>query len=213
MYVSLTHPYGTSGSFTLKDTYHRFGLYNVALRTEACPDIERFPVSGLSYPMFPTFQTGTISVTSKSLSGPSMPTASWYYAYERDNGSSPAGDHTNWTRVTGPNTHITYYHQWTPEALGGKLLKKEIRNSGNAPILETTNYGYHKENGVGSTFVYGSGNRAPVLPTSTVTSRSGDIFTTPTQITTITRRHRTIAMGTRYPSRFPAISLLRRAPL
>jgi len=178
--VSMTHPYGTTGTFKIKDLPHRFGYYHNNYTTTSCPDVEPWGSSGGGSVYFQTVQTNSMSVIEKKLEGPSQPTATWAYTYEQDAGpsASSGSDRTNWTKVQGPTSHTTYYHQWIREALGGKLLKKETRSSAGSAVLETANYSYVHNAGAGTTFVFGSGINHTILPGDTVTQRSGDTFTT-----------------------------------
>ena len=182
--LSLTHPSGASGSFTLAEREHR-GSYNALQEIqEVCPDIEG-PAGG-TWPI-PTFEVQrfkTMSVISKSLSGPNLTTVGWSYAYEQDQGAAgtSGSDRTNTTWVTAPGgVHLTYKHYWNDigqtyapgavQPIGGSLHIKEVRQGGGA-LLETQTTDYIAEAGAGNTFAAaGPGSITRRTPTRTYESK------------------------------------------
>ena len=92
-----------------------------------------------------------MAVIKKSVTGPSLTPATWVYQYEGDKGptGSSSSDRTNWTKVSAPEGHYTYYHAWISEPLGGRLVKKETRLSSAGTVKKTEQYTYLKEVSVG----------------------------------------------------------------
>lgn len=177
--VSLTHPYGATGTFTLKDTEHRHWFEQLNRRTEYCTNAEPEPSNGLP-PFDDDVTTATMSVIKKVISGAAMQDAVWDFQYENDTGASGSSsyDRTNWTKVTAPKAHYTYYHSWVGELLGGKLMKKETRATATGPVLRTEHYTYQQEPGVGSVNSMGAPYLATPIHTIKIeTHQDGDIYT------------------------------------
>ena len=176
--LSITHPYGTVGTFVIKDTDHRFGL-NHMQTSNNCPDAEPWPSSGGAPVYFYTTTTAVMSTLSKTLTSANTPTASWTYTYEQDNGpsGSSSGDRTNWTEVQTPTNHITYIHGWNAEADAGNLLKKETRKSAGSAILDTTEYTYFRQGVGGYSFVNSPGAKTEKLTLSSIAQQYGDTYT------------------------------------
>ncbi|MBO9489465.1 hypothetical protein J7384_03725 [Endozoicomonas sp. G2_1] len=177
--VSLTHPYGATGTFVLKDTEHRHVFEQRTRRTEYCTNAEPEPGSGLP-PFDNDVTTSTMAVIEKRVSGPAMKTATWTYQYESDQGPSrtSGADRTNWTKVSAPDAHFTYYHSWVGEPLGGKLLRKETRASASSAVVKLEEYTYLKEERVGDISRIGNNAEAtPIHTTKVVTKQDGDTYT------------------------------------
>ena len=183
--VSLTHPYGATGTFVLKDTEHRQIFARQARRTEKCPDIEPGlpPRGNPIIPLDDDVTTSTMAVIKKSVTGPSLTPATWVYQYEGDKGptGSSSSDRTNWTKVSAPEGHYTYYHAWISEPLGGRLVKKETRLSSAGTVKKTEQYTYLKEVSVGISPIIkapGPGDaKNPIHTTKIVTQQDGDTYT------------------------------------
>ena len=182
--IALTHPYGTVGTFKLKDTDHRH-VFQDLLRGKDCPNAEPPPPGGPGpTPFYYTVVTPTMAVIEKKFTGPSLNQALWTYTYESDlgPGGSSSSDKTNWTKVLTPTSHITYTHNWVTEPLGGKLMKKEIRANSTSAVLQTETYTYEKISASGNTFAATSHNSGSLLTSvkalQTVVLRDGDTFTT-----------------------------------
>jgi len=183
--LSLTHPYGATGTFTIEDTEHRQMLGGQVRRSEDCAQGE--PVGNAGYPaLFPLdndVTTSTMSVTSKVVNGPSMVEARWDYDYENDIGPSgtSADERTNWTTVTAPDGYHVYYHAWVSEPLAGKLVRKETRNQATNQTYRTEEYTYESEASVGRSYILtypGPGDiETPVHMTKKVILQDGDTFT------------------------------------
>jgi len=180
----ITHPYGVTGTFQLMEARHRRGLNTVMQQIFDCPNGEPSP-PGHPDPPWITAQIDTISVYSKQLQGPGMPTATWTFQYEFDQGApgSSASDPSNTTVVTQPDgALIDYHHRWQEGTEGGSLLRKDIRQSSGAAPLETTTYSYVAELRPGFSFgEYGSPSLAAFMkrrPAQTVIQRGSDTYTT-----------------------------------
>ena len=181
--VSLTHPYGATGTFTLQDTEHRHFFEKVARRSESCesPDVgdER---GGVRPPtrLDQDVTTSTMAVVNKTVTGPSMTTATWLYSYEKDQGPSwsSSDDRTNWTKVTAPDGYHVYYHAWVGEPLSGKLVKKETYDRAGGQLLRREEHSYLKEMPIGNTYLLQPLDiTTPIHTTKIVTTQSGDTFT------------------------------------
>ena len=121
-----------------------------------------------------------MAVIEKRVSGPAMKTATWTYQYESDQGPSrtSGADRTNWTKVSAPDAHYTYYHSWVGEPLGGKLLRKETRASASSAVVKLEEYTYLKEERVGNISWIGNNAEAtPIHTTKVVTKQDGDTYT------------------------------------
>jgi YD repeat-containing protein len=153
------HPYGVTGTFQLVEARHRKGLHWAMQQIHDCPNGEPSP-PGAANPEWVTAQIDTVSVHSKQLQGPGMPTATWLFQYEIDTGprGSSASDPTNTTVVIQPDdSEIHYKHRWQEGEFGGKLVRKEIRQRSTGLTLEATEYHYTSEARPGYTFAeYGS---------------------------------------------------------
>jgi RHS repeat-associated protein len=208
--MSIKHPYGAVGTFTIKDTEHRHVYASRIRRTDNCFGGEPIPGGGggiirsdpgdsylltsnrhtedavtnaIFMPLDDDVATSTMSVIEKSVSGPSMTSATWTYTYENDDGpsGSSSSDRTNWTKVDAPEGHFTYYHAWVSEPLAGKLIRKETRNSASGSLLRAENYTYQSENSIGKSYILtypGPGDlERPVHTVKVTTTQSGDTYT------------------------------------
>ena len=182
-YLNITHPYGTQGTFIIRDTKHRHVPNAFVSRSNRCPLPEAPPPQNGPPAFYSSVTTTAMSVTQKKLSSANIPTATWSYTYEQDDGASGSSlsDPTNWTKVQGPTSHTTYYHNWNTITLGGKMTKVETRSSASGSALQFTDNTYISENAVGGTFATtgtnGAGTTVPVRTTKTITTQSSNVFT------------------------------------
>ncbi|MEY3251388.1 MAG: Rhs family protein [Pseudomonadota bacterium] len=180
----VTHPYGVTGTFQLMEARHRKGLNWWMQQLFDCPNGEPSP-PGPANPAWVSAQIDTISVYSKQLSGPGMATATWTFQYEFDASppGSSASDPTNTTVVTQPDGSVIHYkHLWSEGDFGGKLVRKEIRQASEGPLLEVTTYTYRAEARPGYTFAeFGSPARGSFMrqrPERTTIERGVDWYRT-----------------------------------
>jgi RHS repeat-associated protein len=184
--LTVTHPYGATGTFSLAERVHRQSYNALAQITYSCPNDPDIIFEGTPPPIFGVTTFETMSVTQKTLSGPNVPLATWTYTYEQDPGApgSSGGDRTNWTQVQDPaGTFITYFHYWNAEPDGGKLAERQVRDgNGAGPILHTEIHEYDREGVVGATFIYtGPMPQTTTRPSRQIQStiwRKGDMFRT-----------------------------------
>ncbi|MEL6365028.1 MAG: RHS repeat-associated core domain-containing protein [Pseudomonadota bacterium] len=191
--VSVTHPDGVRGVFKLEEIAHRASLDVQDAVPSSCADaianvdLEPNPPTygPVQWPLV-MLPAEIVSVVKKTLSAPDIPTAEWTFTYEEDTGEpgSSSSDRTNWTRVQEPGgKHITYYHLWNDEPLGGSLVKKEVRNGGpTGPLLEVVEHNYLLEDPVGSdllsSHLTSDLKTRPLRETATTTTRGADVYTT-----------------------------------
>ena len=181
--VSLTHPYGATGTFTLQDTEHRHFYEKVTRRSESCESSDVGDERGGTRPSTRLDQdvtTSTMAVVNKTVTGPSMTAATWSYSYEKDQGPSwsSSDDRTNWTKVTAPDGYHVYYHAWVGEPLSGKLVKKETYDRAGGQLLCREEHTYLKEMPIGNTYLLQPLDiTTPIHTTKIVTTQSGDTFT------------------------------------
>ncbi|MEM9668051.1 MAG: RHS repeat-associated core domain-containing protein [Pseudomonadota bacterium] len=194
--LSVTHPTGAAGTFNLDEKRLRQSFNGRMIITPGCANGEPFP--GGPPQQIGVFAVDTMSVSRKTLTGPQLPTYEWTFAYEQnfnatpgstatlcvDQTTDPVADCTNWTRVQEPDgRHITYYHLWNAEGLGGKLIKQEIRNgSASGSVIETSEMDYLLELTVGISFARNGPSPKTILQparldTRTVT-RNGETYKT-----------------------------------
>ncbi|MEM9619925.1 MAG: hypothetical protein AAF936_18375, partial [Pseudomonadota bacterium] len=189
--LSLTHPYGVTGTFNLDEQTHRQNENAGGREILECPKSNEIIGGEIPPPIIPVTTIDAMTVTAKTLSGPNLPTSTWTYDYENDLSAVTGIDPTNWTKVQGPDgTHITYYHNWpsyTPppgeDAIGGKLVERQLRDVNAAgPLLETTFHNYELELGLGGTFArYGPSPatiQQPARNYQTTVFRNGDYYRT-----------------------------------
>ena len=109
--LEMTHPNGTKGKFRLSQEKHRQAYKSYTAVVDNC--IETFdrepdapgsaPTSGQGIPPpFEVLTSETMSVRSKTLSGPSIPTSTWTFIYEEDDEcfGLPSGVCENYGRST-----------------------------------------------------------------------------------------------------------------
>ena len=176
--LTVTHPYGMVGTFNLAERVHRQSDNAMAQIKLECPNDPDIIYNGQPPTNLVVTTFETMSVTSKSLSGPKISSATWTYTYEQDPsaaGVDPGVElSTNWTTVQDPSgAHIKYYHYWNAKPNGGKLYKREVRqDNASGALLESTKHTYNvdnasptppMENPVGSTYIY-----AGPMPQTTV---------------------------------------------
>lgn len=91
--INLTHPNGTVGNYELRDTQHRQAYKSYTSVIDNCFDSLSLepeahggsPTSGQGIPdPFEVLSSRVMSVTSKTLSHPTMETAEWLFSYEED---------------------------------------------------------------------------------------------------------------------------------
>lgn len=184
----LTHPSGVTGTFKVKDQDHRYTAAAYIAQWGNCmffdgePDRETTGGSGAPPPTEYKNTTSVMSVIEKKLTGSNIPTATWTYDYENDLSTTTpaAAERHNWTKVSGPGVHLTYYHNWVTEPFGGKVVKTETRDAPSSAILQTVETDYVVEAAVGNSFtnIYSNAGDA-VTPTRTIettTSRGTNIW-------------------------------------
>lgn len=148
--ISLTHPSGARAEFIIQQRRHRFAFDQRLRAPPFCPPATPLGGEPSNWPLQNSVTTQVMSVTQKRVTGPSIPTATWTYEYEQDNQSgTSSNDRTNWTRVTGPGVHFTYYHYWIGETQSGALRNRETRLNAAGPVLENEEYQYFSEPGFG----------------------------------------------------------------
>ncbi len=184
--MSLTHPNGATGTYSITETLHRKGyahwMTEVTLRC----------FGGFVNPREPTRYDiyheplEVMSVTQKTISGPKIPTSQWNYTYESDVDEEryPVGhqyeghpiatsgdDPTNWTKVANPDgSETTSYHFWHDitqvpnfnHMIGGKLDRVETRDTAGGTVLETTENEYVQTGTYGGTYIPNDYTYAPL---------------------------------------------------
>ncbi|NNE59260.1 MAG: hypothetical protein HKN36_14225 [Hellea sp.] len=146
--VSVTHPFGAVGTFTLDEIRH--GYSGVPEKVKPS-DVYGNPVGcSEEYHWFvmPWFET--FAVTEKTLTGPSIPTSSWTYeyplngsddgsfGYEPDDTVPPAPGDFRKITLTGPIGNVTeYYHNRSWSGNYGQL-GKVIKKSPSGTVIEET---------------------------------------------------------------------------
>ncbi len=185
--MSLMHPNGVTGSYTVSETLHRRGFAEWMTETTLrCS-------GGFVNTTPPTYYDvyhapiEVMSVSQKTLSGPSMPTSQWVYTYESDVDEVryPVGhqfeghpiatsetDPTNWTKVLNPDgSETTYYHFWNilllpgggvDAVFAGKLDRQETRVSAGGTVLQTVENHYVQTGIFGSTYLPNAYGGAPI---------------------------------------------------
>ncbi|MEO1965565.1 RHS repeat-associated core domain-containing protein [Hyphomonas sp.] len=185
--ATVVHPNGATATFQLSQVAHRQSIGTVIPMQSICPtafdpnDPNPFP-NPLQY-SDPSVAAAMISVTEKEVTGPTIPTATWTYSYEEDTDTAdPTGDRTNWTKVDGPGVHLTYYHKWMREPLGGSQVKVETRASASGSLLQTVVSSHIVEDSVGSPAAPTPGDpqhrNRRFLQTQLITTRGSDTYTT-----------------------------------
>jgi RHS repeat-associated protein len=163
--MNLTHPNGVTGTFYVKEKKHRHGYAEwMTETTRRCSGAFSNPAQPTLYDIYHA-PIEIMSVTQKTISGPSIPTSQWNYTYESDvvetrypTGHQYAGhpiatsgdDPTNWTKVLNSDgSETVYYHFWNlllvpnvnPE-FSGKLDHQETKASAGGTTVESVEYDY-----------------------------------------------------------------------
>ncbi|HEV8210130.1 MAG TPA: hypothetical protein VGP77_08425, partial [Vicinamibacterales bacterium] len=131
--LTITHPSGAVGSFTLKATYH--GRSNVPGSQVTC--------GTTSNPVSRYFVSRSIS--SKTLSGPGMAAMTWSYAYSVASGSfAPCNGcvATKTVTVTDPLNNASVKTFGTRFGVDEGLLLSAADGANGGPALRTTSYAY-----------------------------------------------------------------------
>ncbi|MEL6688617.1 MAG: hypothetical protein AAFP97_13505, partial [Pseudomonadota bacterium] len=188
--LEIKHPSGALGIFALQDTRHRSFTQPLAGAATECPLAEPTPGGGFGTVWQQYNTTNVISVTRKEIRSPLAPIAVWDYTYESDESSAvpAAEDRVNWTKVSGPDEHRTYYHYWNSEPNGGRLKREEIRETENGSILRAINYSYLIEESVGESYFGTASNpgdvKNPVRTVFVEIEQDGDTYSTTTAFET-----------------------------
>lgn len=136
---TITHPSGAVGTFTLHDTWHG--------RSNVDPQISGCLISTANY--LSTY-FATYALTSKTLTGPGMPSMTWNYSYSPASGShSPCNGcvSTKTVTVTDPQGNVTIDTYGTQFLVNeGLLLSSAVGPSG-ASALRTTSISYASPSG------------------------------------------------------------------
>lgn len=197
--VSLTHPHGTTGDFTITPLQHKVTGTTLSPRPNNvmpgyCPNPEAntanqylgsgsTPVSQYYAPVW------MMSATYKTLSAPDLPTMNWGYHYELDQSLwGPNNDQLNRTDVTHPDGTIQrYFHGWGTEYVTGNQLVKQQTVSNNIVLSETNNTLIWESNFGSDGLSGGMLDFFPERPrrvTQSVTTQDGDTFTSKTDYNT-----------------------------
>jgi RHS repeat-associated protein len=144
--MSLTHPSGVTGEFTIEGLLHRYTYENQTEQFRAlyCPVYELSVPGGTNNGTFvDDVASPIIGVTQKRLVSAGSADAVWSFEYEQDTvGSTSLNDPTNWTKITGPNSEETVYHNWRSTPEGGARVRSEIRAAASGPVLQNTTTEY-----------------------------------------------------------------------
>lgn len=144
--VSVTHPDGVTGVFQLKEVTLRIGQATAMASGAFCPNTN-LGDSGT------TQLSDVMAVTSKTLSGPGMPTSVWSYSYA--NGSSEIV-----TTVIQPDNTKKVVHHPQPYSYiapnpNAQLSKEELfATPTDTTPVQVTDYTYLVESAAGSNYVY-----------------------------------------------------------
>lgn len=191
--MSVTHPYGTKGDFTLWPQKHKVTGTTQSPKPHMvppgyCPHPEpngyasgggQTPISLYYAPVW------IMSTSSKVLSAPDLPTMTWSYSYELDQSLwGPNNDQLNRTDVTQPDGTIQrYFHGWGTEYVTGNQLVKQQTVANNVVLRETnnthiweSNFGWDGLSGGSLDFFA----ERPRRVTQSVTTQDGDTFTSKT---------------------------------
>ncbi|WP_284374190.1 hypothetical protein, partial [Algimonas porphyrae] len=184
--LTVTHPYGVTGTFRLIDTRQRIGFNLQEDISLGCPGFNEI-TPGNGQPPQVLERAGIMSLVRKRLNGPGLPQHEWNFSYEEDNGApgSSSSDRTNTSSVTEPSGRvIVYRHYWTAEPLGGKLATKVTKDG--ATVLRNETYSYVKQPTSFGFPTHGTGSTPdstfyPTHTSSTVISQDGDSYTSTQQ--------------------------------
>ncbi|WP_291061455.1 hypothetical protein, partial [Hyphomonas sp.] len=174
--LTVTHPYGMTGTFVLSETKHWKKISVLKNLAGICygTDIEQ---GTLDWPYFET-----MSVKSKTLSGTGYPSSTWNWAYEGWNGQGyqTAGGEQKWTEMTDPLGRKTrWFHSRVHDGSENQLEKVEARSG--TTVLSTVTNSFVSETGIGTTYIFGPtaklGQGTPRHPAGAVTVQDGDTYT------------------------------------
>ncbi|MGA1372599.1 MAG: RHS repeat domain-containing protein [Pseudomonadales bacterium] len=178
--LTVTHPYGMTGTFTLAETKH----WRKVTKTPPGP-INLAGTCYLDSPgitfNWPYFET--MSVTQKTLSGTGYPSSTWTWAYEGWSGQGYAttGGEQKWTEMTDPLSRKTrWFHNRVQGPNENRLEKIEARSG--TTVLSTTTNSFVNEAQIGNSYMFGpTSNLTLVFPrrtTGSVSTQDGDTYTT-----------------------------------
>ena len=171
--VSVTHPDGITGTFTVEEVLLRLGAAQTGSTGPYCPNSSLGSMGSAAL-------TDVMAVTRKTLTSPSTPTATWDYSYY---------DAISETQVTiqQPDGSKRIVYHPTPFDGGGqarahaKPTKEALYpTSASSTPVEVRTYSYVQESAAGSPFVLKSLGTisAPVRLSDTVITRGSDIYNT-----------------------------------
>jgi YD repeat-containing protein len=135
---TITHPSGATGSFSILATWH--GHSNVPGSAANCG----LPGLNLVSTYFQNY-----SLTSKTLSGPGMPSMTWTYSYSTPSGSwTPCSGcvSTKTVTVTDPQNNVLVDTYGTLFGVNEGLLLTSAAGPNGSSALKTTSYGYAPSN-------------------------------------------------------------------
>jgi RHS repeat-associated protein len=151
--VSITHPSGIVGEFTISVLKHRQRGTHQNSISPFCPEWDLFiPATSGYWPLVDDVAIPTIGVTRKTLIQANGDRDEWLFEYEQDTVSGTSlSDPTNWTKVTGPEDIKIYRHKWLEENVdSGALVSLEVRDKATNALKQTTRYTYISEGSFGS---------------------------------------------------------------
>jgi len=179
--LEVEHPSGTKGEFFLDRVEMRDSLNALEAIFDFCFDEDITPDRQTR---FRVRRLRLMSVFRKKLIVPGRADAVWRFSYEADLGDigSSAHDQTNWSKIVDPEgNEETFYHIWSFEDLGGKLMKKEYRDS-SGTLLRTEVNTYVQEEDIGRALL---GNNyttktvhRPTHLATTIITQEGQDYTT-----------------------------------
>lgn len=169
--VSVTHPDGVTGTFSLEEIPLKLGKY-VSGGAPYCPNTNTGSAGNSQW-------SDVIAVTEKTLSAPSIPTSTWEYSYSqlfdevettiiRPDGSVRVLFHPNPFNLATPSDH-------------SRMTEEEIYGPSSGPLMESRTYTYLQESAAGFSFVNQSSNHSafrPVRADVTTITRGSDWYKT-----------------------------------
>jgi RHS repeat-associated protein len=169
--VSVTHPDGVRGVFQLKEVSLKIGQGQSMANGAYCPNAS---IGGS-----PSQISDVMAVTSKTLSGPGMPTSVWNYAYT----------YTAYEIITSviqpDNTKKVFRHpvpySFTSPNPNAKLSKEELFATPTDTVpVQTIDYTYLVETAAGSNYLYFPPNEtfSPIRSVDTTITRGSDWYKT-----------------------------------
>jgi len=183
--ISLTHPYGTQGTFNIAEI--RLGKSGVenTLKSQNARNALSGCYEDYIYHILPWFEV--LAVTQKQLTASSVPTSTWTYYYQSDDGNfntteGPADFRsTTVTEPLGGKTTYVHNRRWGPK--NGQLTRVIKRAPNNVVLQETINtYLIHDDlfGGIPLNPLLGdyAAQESVSYPLSTVILQGGDTYTT-----------------------------------